>query len=193
MSFGKVFIAASLDGFIAREDGAIDWLVPFSELGEDHGYEDFIAGVDGIVMGRATYETVLGFGEWPYTKPVVVMSRSLGDADVPQRLRRKVRITADAPTEIANTLQAEGWGSAYIDGGAVIRSFLAEALIGRITITLVPILLGSGRPLFGALGREVRLECEAVRPHRSGLVSLDYRVYHLGNGGGDTQRLSPVS
>ncbi|MCC5987370.1 MAG: dihydrofolate reductase [Pararhodobacter sp.] len=178
MSFGKVFIAASLDGFIARADGAIDWLLPFNAEGEDHGYDAFIAGVDGLVMGRATYETVLGFGDWPYAKPVVVMSRTLGAADVPQHLRQRVRITADAPADIVHALRAEGWRSAYVDGGEVIRSFLAEGLIGRITLTLVPILLGRGRPLFGAIGREVRLEREAVRPFRNGLVSLDYRVEH---------------
>ncbi len=104
------------------------------------------------------------------------MSQSLVDADVPQHLRHRVRISADRPTEIVNTLQAEGWRAAYIDGGAVIRSFLSVGLIGRITLTLVPILLGYGRPLFAAIGRGLGLEREAVRSHDNCFVSIEYRV-----------------
>lgn len=175
MAFGKVFIATSVDGFIARNDGAIDWL-PSGESGEDYGYAAFMASVDGIVMGRCTYESVLGFEPWPFDKPVVVMSRSLTAQDVPQHLRDRLRISAAQPAELVAELQEQGWQQAYIDGGAVIRAFLQAGLIDELTLTRVPVLIGSGRPLFGALERDLRLSCIASRQYPDGLVSTRYRI-----------------
>lgn len=175
MAFGKVFIATSVDGFIARNDGAIDWM-PSGESGEDYGYAAFMASVDGIVMGRGTYESVLGFESWPFHKPVVVMSRSLAAEDVPQHLRDKLRISAAQPAELVAQLRGEGWTRAYIDGGAVIRAFLQAGLIQELTLTRVPVLIGSGRPLFGGLEGDLRLHCIASRQYPDGLVSTCYRV-----------------
>ncbi|MCU7647283.1 dihydrofolate reductase family protein [Pseudomonas piscis] len=175
MAFGKVFIATSVDGFIARDDGSIDWLPP-GEPGEDHGYADFIDSVDGIVMGRGTYDTVLGFEPWPFTKPVVVMSRTLGPADVPAHLADRLRVSAAEPAHLVAQLQAEGWRQAYIDGGTLIRAFLRAGLIGEMVLTRVPVLIGSGRPLFGPLEQDLRLHCLDTRQYANGLVSSRYRV-----------------
>ena len=97
MPTGHVFIGTSLDGFIARRDGAIDWLTGFSSLGEDHGYDAHINRVDGIIMGRGTFETVKGFEPWPYSKPVLVLSRTLAQTDIPDALRGKVEIINASP------------------------------------------------------------------------------------------------
>lgn len=175
MAFGKVFIATSVDGFIARDDGAIDWL-PSGEPAEDYGYAAFMDTVDGIVMGRATYDSVLGFTPWPFTKPVVVLSRTLGQQDVPQRLEGKVRISAAQPVALVAQLRAEGWKSAYVDGGKLIQAFLQAGLIDEMTLTRVPVLIGTGRPLFGALAQDLRLSCIDSRRYPDGLVSTRYRV-----------------
>lgn len=184
MAFGKVFIATSVDGFIARSDGAIDWLPP-GDPGEDHGYSAFMDSVDGIVMGRGTYATVQGFEPWPFTKPVVVMSRSLGPADVPAHLRDRLRISAAEPAQLVAQLQAEGWRQACIDGGMLIRAFLQAGLIGEMTLTRVPVLIGSGRPLFGPLEQDLRLHCVDTRQYPNGLVSSRYRVEPSVRGAGD--------
>lgn len=175
MAFGKVFIATSVDGFIARDDGRIDWLPP-GEPGEDYGYAAFMASVDGIVMGRGTYDTVLGFEPWPFTKPVVVMSRTLDPADVPEHLADRLRISGAEPAHLVAQLQAEGWRQAYIDGGTLIRAFLRAGLIDEMVLTRVPVLIGSGRPLFGPLEQDLRLQCLDTRQYPNGLVSSRYRL-----------------
>lgn len=180
MVTGHVFIATSLDGFIARPDGGLDWLLSAAGPGEDHGYDRFMGRMDGIVMGRRTYETVLGFGGWPYAKPVVVMSRSLADGDIPDDLRGRVRVTAAAPRHLFDSLSREGWRHAYVDGGAVIRAFLAEGLIEEVILTRAPVLIGDGLPLFGALGRDLRLRHRGTEAFPSGLVQSRYALDTLG-------------
>ncbi|WP_022704239.1 dihydrofolate reductase family protein [Pseudorhodobacter ferrugineus] len=170
------FIAASLDGFIARPDGSIDWLEPFNAADEDHGYDAFIADKDGIIMGRGTYETVLGFGQWPYTRPVIVLSHSLTVDDIPDSLADHVAITDMDPTELVAALAEEGWQNAYVDGGQVIQSFLNAGLLDQMTITRVPVLLGSGRPLFGSVAADMHLNLIGSRSFPSGLVSSTYRI-----------------
>ncbi len=173
----RVFIATSLDGYIAREDGSLDWLASLPDTGEDHGYEALMKAVDGLVMGRHTYETVRGFGgDWPYGKPVVVMSRTLGPDDVPGDLKGRVEMTGKEPAAIASELEERGWRAAYVDGGAVIRGFLAAGLVERLTLTRVPVILGKGIPLFDGTGPEVALELEESRAFPSGLVTSTYRV-----------------
>lgn len=176
MTTGHVFMAMSLDGFVAREDHALDWLMKQPGDDEDHGYDAHIARMDGIVMGTGSFRTVLGFGDWPYTLPVVVMSRSLREADIPEVLKDKVRLSDKAPKALMAELAAEGWQRAYVDGGAVVRSFLAAGLVEDMTVTIVPILLGRGIRLFGELPGDVDLETSEVRPHPSGLTDLVFRV-----------------
>ncbi len=172
----SVFIATSLDGFIARSDGGLDWLEHESG-GEDYGYAAFIATVDTLVMGRRTYDTALAFAEWPYAaQRVVVLSRRLGTADVPEPLRGRVAISNSPPETLAAELAAAGARHVYVDGGETIRGFLAAGLIDALTVSVLPVLLGDGIPLFGGPARDRRLELVASRAFASGLVQSTYRV-----------------
>lgn len=173
---GHVFIAASLDGYIARPDGALDWLERQPVRGEDHGFTSFMDRMSGIVMGRASYEKVLAFADWPYSKPLVVLSQSLKPQSVPDRLKGMVEITHLSPDSLFDYLGQKGWQHAYVDGGQVIQSCLRLGLIDEITITHVPVLIGSGRPLFGFLPQDVNLRHHQTTSFRSGLVSSHYWV-----------------
>jgi dihydrofolate reductase len=169
----SVFIGTSVDGYIARTDGGLDWLP--ADGGEPHGYEEFIAGVDAVVIGRKTFETVLAYATWPYErKPVFVLSTSLREIRVPAGA--VCELMSGPPSEVVARLAGRGIGHLYIDGGATIRGFLAAGLIQELTITRVPVLLGSGIPLFGALPQDVRLEHVATQAYPSGLVKTEYRV-----------------
>lgn len=180
----SVFIGTSLDGFIARVDGSIDWLDSAQELeGEDYGYEAFMDSVDAVVMGRNSFETVLGFGgEWPYPKPVVVLtSRHL---EVPSELAGKVSTLGGEPEAIVAELASRGMHSLYLDGGSAIQRFLRADLVDRMILTRLPILLGTGIPLFGALDHDVHLEHIATRAYPNGLVQSEYRMRGVAVGGG---------
>lgn len=148
-----VFIACSQDGFIADENGGVDWLVSLpAPVDEDHGYGAFMAGVDCLLMGSGSFRTVAAFPDWPYDKPVVVLSRRLTQAALPEALQDRVRVFADTPRAALERLGAEGVRRVYLDGGQVISSFLREGLVQRMVITRVPILLGRGLPLFSEAG-----------------------------------------
>jgi len=169
----SVFIATSLDGFIARQDGALDWLP--SDGGEPHGYDEFIATVDALVIGRKTFEKVLTFDAWPYgPKPVVVLSTR------PSALRPPDSVACDmmsgTPHEIVARLSVRGMKHLYVDGGVTIQGFLEAGLIQRVIITRIPVLLGSGIPLFGPLSHDVRLEHVATRSYPSGMVQSEYVI-----------------
>jgi dihydrofolate reductase len=174
----SVFIATSLDGFIARTDGRIDWLDAANARvppGEDCGYGAFIATVDALVMGRKTYESVLAFDPWPYGDlPVVAQSRQM--LDIPPQLAPTVSTSAEAPAELAERLGAAGARHLYIDGGETIRRFLAAGLIDEMTITTIPVLIGEGRPLFGGPAADRPLELIASRAWPFGFVQSHYRV-----------------
>ncbi|WP_265923028.1 dihydrofolate reductase family protein [Cupriavidus nantongensis] len=176
MITGHVFIATSLDGFIARPDGDIGWLLERDDPAEDHGYTDFIADKGAIVMGRGSYEKVVTMGEWAYDRPVLVLSRQLAGQRVPDALQGKVRFSDATPQDAMAQLEAEGVQRIYVDGGQVVQSFLRDGLIADMVITTVPVLIGAGRPLFGALPHDVSLELEASRHFPSGLVQSFYRV-----------------
>lgn len=169
----SVFIATSLDGFIAREDGALDWL-PVGG-GEPHGYAEFIATVDALVIGRKTFETVLSFDAWPYgKKPVIVLSTTLSKVTVPDGAMCEVM--AGTPYEIVRRLTQRGMKHLYVDGGVTIQGFLAAGLIQRLIITRIPVLLGSGIPLFGPLSHDIRLEHVATRSFAGGMVQSEYVI-----------------
>ncbi len=171
----SVFIATSLDGFIARPDGAIDWLP--ADGGEPHGYREFWASVDAVVIGRRTFETVLGFGDWGYgTKPVFVLSSRHAELSTPAGAA--CEFMAGTPRQITRRLERRGFEHLWIDGGVTIQGFLRAGLIQRMTITRLPVLLGAGVPLFGPLAHDVRLEHVATCSFPSGLVSSEYRVLH---------------
>ena len=121
-----VYIGASLDGFIARRDGSFDWLSKYADRDAVEAYKEFVAAIDVMVIGRGTFETVMGFPKWPYDRPVVVLSRSL--TEIPPELEEKVSISDRMPKELLKELTEVGYGSAYVDGGKVIQSFLADDL-----------------------------------------------------------------
>jgi dihydrofolate reductase len=169
----SVFVGTSLDGFIARPNGDFDFLPP--DGGEEHGYNEFIASVDAIVMGRHTYETVLTLGSWPYGKKrVVVLSNRPLDLSVTSG--SAIEQMAGAPEQIVSQLAARGIQHIYVDGGITIQRFLRAGLIQRLTITRVPVLIGEGIPLFGSLPHDVHLRHIATRHYPSGLVSSEYHV-----------------
>ena len=176
MTTGHVYIATSLDGFVARKNHSLDWLMKQVTEGEEHGYEEFLASVDGIVMGRGSYEAVLAFKAWPYKKPVVVMSKTLRASEVPEALRDRVEITALEPTDLLESLTSRGWERAYIDGGKVVQSFVRAGLIEDFVLTTIPILLGDGIRLFGSVPSDVDLELLGSKPFPSGLLQSHYRV-----------------
>ncbi len=176
MVSSHVFIAVSLDGYIARQDGDIDWLLQRDDPTEDHGYTAFIADKEWIVMGRGSYEKVLTFKEWPYDRPVLVLSRQLADTPVPEALKGKVQFSRLTPKDVLNDLAAQNVQRVYLDGGQVIQSFLREGLVADIVITTVPVLLGSGKPLFGSLSRDINLTLLSSRSFPSGLVQSHYRL-----------------
>lgn len=175
---GHVFIATSLDGFVARPDHRLDWLMKQQTEGEDHGYDAFMEGVDGIVMGRGSFETVLGFDAWPYDKQVIVMSRSLDQNDIPEGLRSKVRFSKAEPAELMSSLESEGWSRAYIDGGRLVQSFLREGLISDLILSVAPVLIGDGIRLFGQLDRDIDLDLMKQTAFNSGLLQTHYRIRH---------------
>jgi len=176
MTTAHIFIATSLDGFIARPDGDIDWLLQRDDSTEDHGYSAFISDKDLIVMGRGTYEKVLTFDTWPYDLPVLVISEQLADTPVPEALMGKLRFSNRAPKDVMEELAEQGVRRVYVDGGQLVQSFLREGLITDMLITIVPVLIGSGRPLFGSLPQDIDLQLVSSHSFPSGLVQSSYRL-----------------
>ena len=169
----SVFVGTSVDGFIARPNDGLDFLPEGG--GEPHGYDEFIASVDAIVMGRKTFEKVLTLGPWPYgDKRVVVLSSR--PVDLAAAVGGVVEQMAGAPAEIVSQLAASGAHHLYVDGGITIQGFLRAGLIQRLVITRVPVLIGEGVPLFGSLPHDVRLRHMATRHYPSGLVQTEYHV-----------------
>lgn len=169
----SVFVGASVDGFIARRNDDLDFLPEGG--GEPHGYNEFIATVDAIVMGRKTFEKVLTFEAWPYgDKRVVVLSNR--PVDLSAAVGGVVEQMSGSPEEIVSQLARSGAQHLYIDGGITIQGFLRAGLIQRLVITRVPVLIGDGIPLFGSLPRDVRLRHIATRHYPSGLVQSEYTI-----------------
>jgi dihydrofolate reductase len=168
----SIFIGVSLDGFIARPDGALDWLDHAGNV--DHGYEAFMASVDAVVMGRHTYKTVLGFGAWPFgSKPIYVLSAS---PLKPAPAEAVVVHLSGEPQAVAAELARRGVQHAYIDGGVTIQRFLRAGLIQRLVISRLPVLIGQGIPLFGPLDRDILLRHVRTETYPTGLVQTEYEV-----------------
>ena len=167
-----VFIATSLDGFIARRDGSIDWLVKFENTEVNLAYTEFMGKIDAVVIGRGTFETVLAFPSWPYERKVFVLSTTIHHA--PGNLRDKVAIVAMKPRELLAFLAGEGYSNPYIDGGRVIQSFLREDLVDEMTVTVAPVIIGSGIPLFNNLDAELQFNHMETRVYPNGLVRSRY-------------------
>jgi len=169
-----VYIATSIDGFISREDGSFDWLAPFEDPAVFERFESFLATVNAIVMGRNTFLQVVEFPEWPYHDiPVYVLSTSL--SALPKNSRKTVVLRNASPAELLSELESKGIQRIYVDGGITIQKFLAEDLIDELTITRVPIILGSGRTLFGPVAQDLHFEHISTQAFPSGLVQSKYR------------------
>ena len=167
----SVFIGTSLDGFIARHNGSFDFLPV--DGGEEHGYTEFIAAVDTLVIGRNTFEVVLAFPEWPYgDKRVVVLSSK--PVDFSKVRGGKVEHMSGTPKEIVAKLEATGTNHVYLDGGITIQRFLREGLVDRLIITRVPVLVGEGIPLFAAVPHDIHLRHVATQTYAGGLVKSEY-------------------
>ena len=165
----SVYIATSVDGYIARPDGGLDWLARVEVQGEDYGYAAFFAGVDALVIGRNTYDTVLGFGQWPYMgKRCVVLTHRPADP------RDGVEFFAGEPGSLLERLALEGIRHVYVDGGAVIRQCLAAGLVDELTLSMIPIVLGAGIRLFTGGEPELGLRLVGCRSWPTGLVQLRY-------------------
>lgn len=174
----SVFIATSLDGFIARTNGDLDWLDNASAKipkGEDCGYQDFMKSIDVLIMGRNTYEKVLSFGAWPYEdKPVIVLSKN--KIEIPFNLTTTVTSSSETPKDLCNRLSSKKFQRLYIDGGITIQRFLAQGLIDNITITTIPIILGEGIPLFNGPNKDISLEHVKTKVFDFGFVQTTYKT-----------------
>ncbi len=167
----SVFIAQSLDGYIATDEDSLDWLMAAGAEGEDYGFDAFLADVDLVAMGSSTYDFIKDFPELPYGgRPVhVFTTRALGP-------REGFDFYATTPLEAVARWQEQGMGHVYIDGGTVISQFLDAGLVDEITLTTVPLLLGSGKPLFHRIGRSTPLRLVDHEVFGSGMVSSRYRT-----------------
>lgn len=171
----SVFIATSLDGFIADKNGGVDWLhsIPNPD-NNDMGYVEFNNGIDALVMGRTTFETVIGFDvPWPYNKPVFVLSNKL--KEIPESHKDKAFLVNGTLTEILEQIHGKGYGRLYIDGGTTIRNFLKEDLIDEMVLTTIPILLGGGSSLFGDLPNELNFELIGTKTFLNQITQRHYK------------------
>lgn len=195
------FIATSLDGFIARLDGRIDWLTqketprnksknlktnPNTQSKiqntdnlniEDYGYRNFYDSTDCLLMGRNTFEKVVSFPEWPYSnKRLIVLSKRL--KEIPEEYQERAELYSGSPEMLAVELQNQNVRHCYIDGGLTLQSFIKANILNQITITQVPILLGRGLPLFGAISQDCHLELIESRSFDSGFVQSCYKLLY---------------
>ena len=171
----SVFIATSMDGYIADKNGRLDWLhsIPNPE-NIDMGYQEFIAHIDALVMGRKTFETVCGFDiDWPYQKPVFVLSNTT--KEIPGKVKGKAHLVSGHLSEILDAIRAQGHDHLYIDGGETIRSFLKEDLIDDMIVTVIPVLLGGGVPLFSELPEALDFECTDTKIYLGKVVQNHYK------------------
>jgi len=169
----SVFVGTSVDGFIARHNGDFDFLPEGG--GEPHGYPEFIATVDVLVIGRNTFDKVMTFDAWPYPdmRVVVLSNRAIDTSAI---AGARVERMSGSPPEIISRLAADGAHHAYIDGGITVQQFLRAGLIQRLIVTRVPVLVGQGIPLFGSLPHDVKLRHVATQAYASGLVKSEYEV-----------------
>jgi dihydrofolate reductase len=168
-----VYIGISLDGFIAKTDGNIDWLVQFESQEVTDSYLEYMSQIDAIVIGRGTFEKVLSFPIWPYNKKVFVLSNSV--KLVPDSIKESVTILAMKPRELLDFLSNLGFSNIYIDGGNVIQGFLKEDCIDEMIITTVPVLIGSGISLFGSLENDLSFIHKSTDVYSNGLVKSRYK------------------
>jgi dihydrofolate reductase len=174
-----VYIGTSLDGFIARKDGDINWLTQFANDEAVHAYEEFINKIDAIIIGRGTFEKVLTFPSWPYDRKVFVLSNSI--KQVPDELKEKATVLSMNPSTLLNYLSGLGFSNVYIDGGKVIQDFLKEDLVDELIISKVPVLIGNGIQLFGQLNTDLKFKHIKTQVQSNGLVRSYYEKINPDN------------
>lgn len=173
----SVYVAVSLDGYIAGEKDDLSWLTPpeGTPSDEDFGFRDFFGSVDVVVMGRRTYEAVLGFENWPYSdKRVIVLAHQ--HFAIPASLTGNIERMSGEPGEILDTLEKQGVRHVYVDGGVTILGFLQAGLIDEVTLTHIPVVLGGGIPLFGASAKQIYFQHVETKSYSNGFVQTRYRV-----------------
>lgn len=169
----SIYIAMSIDGYIARKNGELDWLEYGHTGDEDYGFKKFIGSVDALVLGRNTYEVVSGFDKWPYDgKKVIVLSHTLN------AVRKEAELFCGQLADLVSTLHSEGIKRIWVDGGITVSRFLEADLIDDITISVIAMVLGSGIPLFSTMNREHKCRLISTQSYPSGLVQLKYEVAH---------------
>lgn len=175
----SIFIGTSLDGFIARDNGDIDWLNDANKKvtpGEDFGFNSFLESVDLIIMGRKTFEQVIPFDRWPYkdTKMIILTSNNI---EVPEKLKKTVT-TSDmsSPEQLIKELPDQSTNHIYVDGGIVIQDFLSAKLVDEITVTIVPILIGKGKSFSGLLTKDLSLQHLKTTVYDFGFVQNKYKI-----------------
>ena len=173
---GYVFMATSLDGFVAREDNSLDWLMKYGVDESDNSFEEFTKNMDVLVMGSGTFKTVLSFNQWPYKMHTYVMSKTLTQNDVPEELQNMVTIKSLSPEELMKFLYENGFKKVYVDGGKLVQSFLSKGLIEEITLTQIPILIGKGKRLFADIEKDIDLELVESKQMKFGFLQNHYRV-----------------
>ena len=173
----SVYIGTSLDGFIARKDGDIEWLTRFGDDEAIKAYEEFIRRIDAIVIGRGTFEKILTFPSWPYETKAFVLSNSI--KELPAMAKQKAALISMKPKKVLEHLFAEGFSNIYIDGGKVIQSFLKEDLIDELIISKVPVLIGDGIPLFGHLNSDLQFDHINTQVQLNGLVRSYYERHRI--------------
>jgi len=165
------YIACSVDGYIAKEDGSLEWLDCAHLPNEDYGFQEFFSSLDAIVMGRKTYEKIMTFEKWPYSgKKVVVMSSVL------QNVHEEAQLSKATPSEVIAKLHEENFRHVWIDGGITVSAFLQSGLIDRLIISIIPTLLGSGIPLFNPMDRPINCKLITSKAYASGLVQNNYEI-----------------
>ncbi|BCE03561.1 dihydrofolate reductase family protein [Marinicellulosiphila megalodicopiae] len=171
-----VYIATSLDGYIADKNNQVDWLHDIQNKdGSDMGYADLMDRIDVIVMGKNTFDLVASFdGDWPYTKPVVVLSQSM--KTIPNGCEDKIQIMSGNPQQIMQQIKTLGFKNAYIDGGNTIQQFLQANLIDELIITTIPVLLGGGISLFGSLEQPIKCEIQYSNVFSNEIVQSGYLI-----------------
>jgi dihydrofolate reductase len=173
----SVFVGASVDGFIARKNGSVDFLA--EEEAGPYGFEQFLETIDAHLVGRRTFDWVRGWmrahgGRWPFEKPVFVLSGRPARLKIPKGVNCEVM--KGTPARVLSRLARRGFRSLYVDGGKTIQAFLRAGRVNRLIVTRVPVLIGDGIPLFGALPHDVRLRHVRTRVLRKRFVQTEYRV-----------------
>lgn len=174
----SAFVGISLDGFLARADGRLDWLLAADQQGVDHGYDAFIETIDVIVMGRKTYDAIEQFDEWPYGNRRVFVLSSSQKLGISSRWKDHITVVNTPIPALLDDLEHGGSRHAYVDGGSVIQALIEADRLDEITITTVPVLIGSGISLFGQLKRDIQLELIHATSYSDGMTQSVYRFIH---------------